>query len=316
LEPVLPDQVIDIDQDAVRGAEMKLGRFSAAGRIFLGIVDGASLTDLSGRIASIPSDMIGLIEAWDEFWPQLGKLKLSSDYEISEVSVLAPIRRPGKIFGIGFNYADHLVEAGVERPVHQVWFAKAATATNGPFGQIQRPLVSSALDYEAELVFVVGKSCRHVSIERANVAIFGYCAGNDVSVRDWQLRTGQHTIGKSFDTHAPFGPYITTADEVDSCDLGIRSFVNGQKRQDSNTKHLIFNCAAQLSHLSQVMTMEPGDIVFTGTPGGVGAAMHPPSYLKAGDRVRVEIDGIGYLENEIVDEIAPEDCLNVRLKVA
>jgi 2-keto-4-pentenoate hydratase/2-oxohepta-3-ene-1,7-dioic acid hydratase in catechol pathway len=217
----------------------------------------------------------------------------------------APVPRPGKILGIGLNYADHIAEAGMQRPEHQLWFAKAVTAVTGPYDPIQRPVVSTKLDYEAELVFVVGQRCRHVPVDRADGAIFGYCAGNDVSVRDWQMRTGQFTLGKSFDTHAPFGPFIVTPDEIDPRNLGIRTFVNGEKRQDSNTKNLIFDCAAQLAHLSQVMTLEPGDVFFTGTPGGVGAAMKPPQFLKAGDRVRVEIDRIGFLENEVVDEVAP-----------
>jgi 2-keto-4-pentenoate hydratase/2-oxohepta-3-ene-1,7-dioic acid hydratase in catechol pathway len=160
------------------------------------------------------------------------------------------------------------------------------------------------LDYEAELVYVIGKRCKHVPLERAHEAIFGYCAGNDISVRDWQTRTKQVTIGKSFDTSAPFGPYIVTPDELDVTNLGIRSFVNGVKRQDSNTRHLIFGCPTQIAYLSQAMTLEPGDIVFTGTPSGVGAMMDPKVWLRPGDKVRVEIDGIGAIENEIEQEVA------------
>ncbi len=159
------------------------------------------------------------------------------------------------------------------------------------------------MDYEAELVFVIGKRCRHVSAADAPGVVFGYCAGNDVSVRDWQFRTPQYMLGKSFDTHAPFGPWIVTADEIgDPHTLGIRSFVNGELRQNSNTKHLIFKVWDQIALVSQAMTLEPGDIVFTGTPGGVGVAMTPPSFLKIGDRVRVEIDRIGAIEATIVPE--------------
>jgi 2-keto-4-pentenoate hydratase/2-oxohepta-3-ene-1,7-dioic acid hydratase in catechol pathway len=284
---------------------MKLATFSAEGSQRLGFVDGDRLTALSDRIHGMPKDMIGLIAAWGELSRKVEAMKPAGDYRLSEVRLLAPVPRPGKILGIGLNYADHIAEAGMKRPEHQLWFAKAVTAVTGPYDPIERPVVSTKLDYEAELVFVVGKRCRHVPVERADGAIFGYCAGNDVSVRDWQMRTGQFTLGKSFDTHAPFGPFIVTPDEIDPRNLGIRTFVNGEKRQDSNTRNLIFDCAEQLSHLSQVMTLEPGDVFFTGTPGGVGAAMKPPQFLKAGDRVRVEIDGIGFLESEVVDEVVP-----------
>ena len=284
---------------------MKLTTFSVAGDRRLGLVDGDRVTTLTDRIPGLPKDMIGLIAGWEELSRTVAAVKPTADYKLSDVKLLAPVPRPGKVLGIGLNYADHIAEAGMKRPEHQLWFAKAVTAVNGPFDPILRPVVSTALDYEAELVFVVGKRCRHMPAERAHEAIFGYCAGNDVSVRDWQMRTGQFTLGKSFDTHAPFGPFIVTADEIDPRSLGIRTFVNGEKRQDSNTKHLIFDCAAQVAHLSQVMTLEPGDVMFTGTPGGVGVAMKPPRFLKAGDHVRVEIDGIGAIESVVEDETLP-----------
>jgi 2-keto-4-pentenoate hydratase/2-oxohepta-3-ene-1,7-dioic acid hydratase in catechol pathway len=154
------------------------------------------------------------------------------------------------------------------------------------------------------MVFIVGKRGRHLSADNAREAIFGYCVGNDVSVRDWQLRTSQFVLGKSFDTHAPFGPWIVTADEIaDPHQLGIRCFVNDEKRQDSNTAQLIFNCYQQIEHLSKVMTLEPGDVIFTGTPGGVGVGFKPPRWLREGDRVRVEIDGLGMLENQVRAEV-------------
>jgi 2-keto-4-pentenoate hydratase/2-oxohepta-3-ene-1,7-dioic acid hydratase in catechol pathway len=284
---------------------MRLATFSVSGNRLLGRVDGDRVTTLSGRIPGLPSDMIGLITSWSELARKVEATPRAVDYKLSDVTLLAPVPRPGKILGIGLNYADHIAEAGMKRPEYQLWFSKATTAVNGPYDPIQRPVVSTKLDYEAELVFVVGKRCRHIPAERADGAIFGYCAGNDVSVRDWQMRTGQFTLGKSFDTHAPFGPFIVTPDEIDPRSLGIRTFVNGEKRQDSNTKNLIFDCAAQVAHLSQVMTLEPGDVFFTGTPGGVGAAMKPPQFLKAGDRVRIEIDGIGFLESEVIDEVVP-----------
>ena len=281
---------------------MRLARFTLGGDPLIGCVVDDGIVSLSTRIVNFPRDMIELIENWSELSGAINALDRRADHKLADVRLLAPVARPGKILCMGLNYADHVLEANLEKPEHQVWFSKAVTTVNGPYDPIERPLVSSALDYEAELVFVVGKRCRHVSPEDAEKVIFGYCMGNDVSVRDWQRRTAQWMMGKTFDTHAPFGPFIVTSDEIDAKNLGIRSFVNGEKRQDSNTSNLIFDCAAQVAHLSQAMTLEPGDVIFTGTPGGVGGLMKPPQFLKAGDRVRVEIDGIGFIENEVVNE--------------
>jgi len=190
-------------------------------------------------------------------------------------------------------------------PPHQIWFTKAVTSINGPFDPIELPIASAQVDYEAELVVIIGNRCKHVPKESAADVVFGYCAGNDVSVRDWQMQTAQWVLGKSFDTHAPIGPWIVTADEIgDPHTMGIRCFVNGERRQNSNTQNLVFNVYEQIAHLSRAMTLEPGDIIFTGTPGGVGLAMRPPQFLKAGDKVRVEIDRIGFIEAEMQPERA------------
>jgi ureidoglycolate lyase len=174
---------------------------------------------------------------------------------------------------------------------------------NAPFGGIHKPVISDQLDYEVELVAVVGKKGRRISAERAPEHVFGYAVGNDVTVRDWQQKTPQWMLGKSFDTHCPFGPGIVTADEVgDPHILGLRSFVNGELRQNSNTRHLVFNVWKQIAELSQAMTLEPGDIIFTGTPGGVGFAFKPPKPLVVGDTVRCEIDKIGAIENRVIAE--------------
>lgn len=281
---------------------MKIARYAIDGRVEIGVTDGSSITSITRRIEKAGSDMIGLIARWDTLRPAVEKLGDAADYAVGDVRLLAPIERPGKIWGIGLNYADHAAEAGLGTPEFQTWFVKASTSVNGPFDPIQLPLASPALDYEAELVLVVGRGGRRIDPAKAMDSLFGYCVGNDVSVRDWQMRTGQFSIGKSFDTHAPFGPWIVTADEIDPLTLPIRSFVNGEPRQQSNTSHLIFGPAEQLAHLSQAMTLEPGDLLYTGTPGGVGAAMKPPLFLKAGDVVRVEIDGIGHIENKVVAE--------------
>jgi 2-keto-4-pentenoate hydratase/2-oxohepta-3-ene-1,7-dioic acid hydratase in catechol pathway len=284
---------------------MKLATFETGGRQRVGIVLDDGLVDLSKAAPDIPRDMRGLIAAWPGVEARMQALTKASaaDFSLSDVHLLAPVPNPTKILAIGQNYADHIAEMGREPPRQQVWFAKLGHAANGPYDPIEKPKASDAIDYEAELVFIIGKRCRHVSKEAAPSVIFGYCVGNDVSVRDWQMATSQFLLGKSFDTHAPFGPWIVTPDEIaDPHTLGIRAFVNGQKRQDSNTRQLIFNIYDQIAHVSQAMTLEPGDVIFTGTPGGVGMAMNPPGYLQAGDTVRVEIDCIGSLEAKVVPE--------------
>jgi ureidoglycolate lyase len=281
---------------------MKIARFSAAGATSLGIVEGQFLTVLTGRVNGLSSDMIELISHWDELEPLVRALPRTADLRVGEVKLLSPVSRPGKVLGIGLNYDDHVAESGLKMPEFQTWFAKAVTSITGPYDSIQMPKASSSLDYEGELVFIVGKGGKHVSKSAADATIFGYCVGDDVSVRDWQFRSGQFTLGKSFDTHAPIGPWIVTADSIDARNLAIRTFVNGEKRQESNTQHLIFDCAAQVAHLTEAMTLEPGDVIFTGTPGGVGIAMKPPKFLAVGDRVRIEIDGIGSIENEVAPE--------------
>jgi ureidoglycolate lyase len=284
---------------------MKLVTFMADGRERVGIVVGDGVVDLSN--GSFPTTMIGLIEVWPKIENEVRRFVAAAKphFSLSQVHLRAPVPRPPKILAIGLNYADHIAETGREKPERQVWFAKMSNAVNGPYDPIQIPRVSNDIDYEAEFVFVIGKRCRHVPKEKAHEVVFGYCAGNDVSVRDWQTATPQWILGKSFDTHAPFGPWIVTPDEVgDPHTLGIRCILNGEVRQNSNTRHLVFNIFDQIAHLSEAMTLEPGDVIFTGTPGGVGMAMKPPGYMKAGDTVRVEIDKIGALEAQLVAEPA------------
>jgi 2-keto-4-pentenoate hydratase/2-oxohepta-3-ene-1,7-dioic acid hydratase in catechol pathway len=223
---------------------------------------------------------------------------------LSEVRLLAPVR-PRKFLAIGLNYADHIAESGMEAPEYPIFFNKQATCVVGPGDDVHMPRVSSLLDYEAELAIVIGTRCRHVPIDRAHEVIAGYTIANDVSVRDWQLRTPTMTMGKSFDTHGPLGPWLVTADELgDPHELGIRTFVNGEQRQDGNTRDMVFNCYQQVAHLSQAFTLEPGDVIATGTPAGVGAAIQPvpDGLLSVGDEVRIEIDGIGELTNSVVEE--------------
>lgn len=282
---------------------MKLATFDIGGAPQLGAVTDGKIVPLNAAAPGLPEDMIGLIAAWPDIAGEVRRVAEAGAgaLPLDQTRLHAPIRRPGKIMAIGLNYADHIAESKMETPSQQVWFCKMPTAANGPYDGIEVPKVSPYLDYEAELVAVIGRGGRHVDKAAAPAAVFGYCCGNDATERLWQHSTPQWVLGKSFDTHAPFGPWITTADEVpDPHALSIRCLVNGEVRQDSNTRHLVFNLWDQIEHLSKAMTLEPGDLIFTGTPGGVGAAMDPRQFLKVGDRVRVEIEGLGALDNPCV----------------
>ena len=277
---------------------MKLVTFTESNSTRVGLAVDDGVIDLSKAEPSLPRDMIGLISAWSVVKGAVAAAKhLNPDYVLNAVTLQAPVPRPSKAMAIGLNYADHIAESNQKTPEEQVWFAKQVNSIHAPFADVQMPKASQLVDYEAELVVVIGQKCKHVPKDKAHEVIFGYTVGNDVTARDWQFKTPQWILGKSFDTHGPIGPWIVTRDELgDPHTLGIRAFVNGEKRQDSNTKHLVFNVFDQIAHLSQAMTLEPGDLIFTGTPGGVGAAMKPPKFLKAGDVMRIEIDRIGAIE--------------------
>ena len=248
--------------------------------------------------------MIDLIRDWDTLKSGLeAKAAAGGGVALSQVKLEAPVPRPGKIFAIGLNYADHIEESKMATPERQVWFTKAQTSVNGPFDPVEIAKGTMTADYEVELVAIIGKGGKHIAAADAPAAIFGYCVGNDVTERMWQHAGPQWSLGKSFDTHAPMGPWIVTADEVgDPHALGLRCFVNGEKRQDSNSRHLVFNIWQQVEHLTVGMTLEPGDVLYTGTPGGVGAAMDPRQFLKTGDVVRCEVDGLGHIEGVMVAE--------------
>lgn len=278
---------------------MKLARFKHGPEIRIGIVLGDEIVE-SGFAGS----MLELIAGWDVFRHQLLTAAESGPRQaLVKAQLCAPLPRPGKIFAIGLNYADHIAESGLTAPERQIWFTKAQSSVNGPFDPILIARNAPFVDYEVELVVVIGKHAKHVAAEQAHRHIFGYCVGNDVTERGWQHASPQWSLGKSFDTHAPLGPWITTADEVDDPhNLEIRCHVNDQLRQSSNTKHLVFNVWKQIEHLSAAMTLEPGDLIFTGTPGGVGAAMNPRQFLKEGDVVRCEIERLGTIEAALANE--------------
>ena len=279
---------------------MKLATYTANGQTRTGIVVGDAIID-----SGVAGTMIDLIRDWDHHKGDLEKKAAAGGgVPLTSVRLEAPVQRPGKIFAIGLNYADHIAESKMETPQRQVWFTKAQTSVNGPYDDIEIAKGTMTNDYEVELVAIIGKGGKHVSADDAAGTIFGYCVGNDVTERMWQHGGPQWSLGKSFDTHAPMGPWIVTADEVgDPHSLGLRCLVNGEQRQNSNTEHLVFNIWSQIEHLSVGMTLEPGDCLFTGTPGGVGAAMDPRQFLQPGDIVRCEIDGLGHIEGTMVAEV-------------
>jgi 2-keto-4-pentenoate hydratase/2-oxohepta-3-ene-1,7-dioic acid hydratase in catechol pathway len=287
---------------------MKLAMIAREGAPFPALIvgdsDGTIATDyieIGRHLPEAPGSLVEIIAQWPNFATPIAELsKLPPDGQVAPAQLASPIARPGKIFAIGLNYADHCEESGQPLPEKQIWFSKASTAINPPFAPIELPAASDSLDYEAELVAVIGKTCRNVPASRWREVVFGYCVGNDVSVREWQIETPQWVLGKSFDRSAPVGPWITTQDEVDPHTLAIRSYVNGELRQDSNTSHLVFKLGDMIEKLSAAMTLEPGDLIFTGTTGGVGMVWNgSPHYLKPGDLSRIEIEGLGVIEAEV-----------------
>jgi 2-keto-4-pentenoate hydratase/2-oxohepta-3-ene-1,7-dioic acid hydratase in catechol pathway len=288
---------------------MRLCRFEADGAAHLGIVEDGRVTDVSDSAPELPAEPAAALDAAGV--KRLAELAESAggSVPLEEVRLLSPAR-PRKYLAIALNYADHIAETGLEAPSVPTFFNKQPTCVVGPGAGIHMPTVSDKLDYEGELAVVIGRRCRHVAVEDAAAVIAGYTVANDVSVRDWQMRAPTMTIGKSFDTHGPLGPWLVTGDELgDPQSLGIRTFVNDDQRQDGSTSEMVFDCFQQVSHLSEAFTLEPGDVIATGTPAGIGAAFDPfpEGFLKVGDVVRIEIDGIGELRNEVVPE--PEGFL-------
>jgi 2-keto-4-pentenoate hydratase/2-oxohepta-3-ene-1,7-dioic acid hydratase in catechol pathway len=280
-------------------------RMADGAAVSASVVDG-EIVDLHAADPGIPAGLTDVLAGGDAMLDRVRAAVASGRARtpVAEAGLAAPVI-PRSFFAIGLNYADHIAESGLPTPEYPVVFGKMPSCVAGPYDDVLRPIVSDQLDYEGELGIVIGTPCKHVPRDRAHEVIAGYVVVNDVSVRDYQLRSQQFTLGKSFDTHGVIGPWIVTGDELDPHALNIRTLVNGQERQNSNTTHLIFDCYAQVELLSSACTLQPGDVIATGTPGGVGIGMSPPSWLVPGDVVRVEIEGIGAVENRIVQEAAP-----------
>jgi 2-keto-4-pentenoate hydratase/2-oxohepta-3-ene-1,7-dioic acid hydratase in catechol pathway len=285
---------------------MKLVTFTEGARTRIGVVEHEEIVDLSVD-SDLPTDMVALLATGEK---GLEAVRLAARkakrFALKSVRVEAPVLNPRKFLGLGGSYKSHLAEVahlGIQPPKFQIWFNKQVTCVNGPYDDIHLPRISDSLDYEGELAIIVGRRCRHVSGAEASRAIAGFTICNDVSVREWQLRAPTHTLGKSFDTHGPIGPWICTPDELsDVNNLSLKTFVNGELRQDGNSSELIYRFDEMLAELSAVFTLEPGDILTTGSPAGVGFVRQPRQYLKVGDVVRVEIEGIGHIQNRVVPE--------------
>lgn len=296
---------------------MRLARFRVGegpvriGRVELGAdagafgsgVEAGTVVDLSG-VPGVGTSMRGLIARLSELREDLEAAD-GERYRLAEVVLEAPVADPQKYLAIGMNYKEHAEEArqaGIPTPENQLWFNKQVSCISAPYDDVEKPGVSEQLDYEIELGVVIGEECRHVAAEDALDVVAGYLMTNDVSVRDWLMkRSPTFTLGKSFDTHGPIGPWLTTADEIaDPHDLRMVLTVNGEVRQDWRTDDMIYDIRAQIAELTTVMTLMPGDILATGTPAGIGAPTG--SFLRPGDVVRAEIEGLGFIENVVVEE--------------
>jgi 2-keto-4-pentenoate hydratase/2-oxohepta-3-ene-1,7-dioic acid hydratase in catechol pathway len=287
---------------------MKLMMFEQANTARLGVVDGDKVIDVAACDASLPPTMLALINSGADALARVAAAAADAApdavHKLADLTPALPIARPGKFVCVGLNYAAHAREGGHDIPEYPALFVRWPSSLVAASAPVIRPNVSEKLDYEVELTIVIGKGGRHISEDAALDHVFGYTLFNDVSVRDYQRKGQQWTPGKNFDGTGPFGPVVVTPDELPAGASGLRitSRVNGETRQDSNTSDMIFSTQRIISILSEFMTLEPGDVIATGTPSGVAHAMKPPGWMKPGDTVEVEVEGIGVLSNPVVAE--------------
>lgn len=289
---------------------MRLLRYELDGRVVIGALVDGRVIDIPALAPDLPTSIRGLLEGGEAMLADLRRRlnTASGGVALEAVRLLAPIPDPRKFLGIGFNYSSHVEEVrkkghAIPDLTNQVWFNKQVSCIIGPSEPMHLPAQSDQFDYEGEMAIVIGRRCRRVAREDARKVIAGYMICNDAAVRDWQLKAPTATLGKSFDTHGPTGPWLTTADEIaDPENLSIRTWIDDELRQDGSTSELVNRIDDMIAYLTQVFTLEPGDILSTGSPAGVGAAQTPVSYLKVGQRVRIEIEGLGALDNPVIAE--------------
>ncbi|MGH3987694.1 MAG: fumarylacetoacetate hydrolase family protein [Actinomycetes bacterium] len=288
---------------------MRLLSFHAADGLRLGIRTDSGILDVreaaQGAGLPAPDSVQGVITGGPQALEQLERVLATGGATVpeSEINYGPPVPEPSKIICVGANYLKHAQEAGLPIPEHPIYFAKFTNSLAGHRDDVTVPVVTKKCDYEVELVAVIGRSAHRVAPDEALDHVFGYATGNDLSARDLQMRSNQWTYGKAIDGFAPLGPHLVTADEVpDPQDLDLNCWVNGELRQSSNTADMIFSVADLVSDLSQVMTLEPGDVVYTGTPEGVAMGMPEPGWLQPGDEVACEVQGLGRLITYLVPD--------------
>jgi acylpyruvate hydrolase len=284
---------------------MRFLNFKQDGRKGMAVADGAQFRGLFATDAGFPGDLQSLLAQGPEALKRAAEaLRQGPVIDLTLIAYLPPLENPGRIFCIGLNYVDHSVESGFAIPTYPAIFSRFAASMIGHGAPIVRPKVSTQLDYEGELVAVIGKAGRYIAQDQALDHVAGYSICNDASIRDYQLKSAQWTIGKNFDNTGPFGPDFVTSDELPpgAAGLKIQTRLNGAVVQDASTSSLIFDVATLVSLLSEAVCLQPGDVIVTGTPSGVGLARKPPLFMKHGDVCEVEIEGIGVLRNPVVDE--------------
>jgi 2-keto-4-pentenoate hydratase/2-oxohepta-3-ene-1,7-dioic acid hydratase in catechol pathway len=287
---------------------MRFARFTDHGRLGLAVANADNkFRGLTSADAGYPGDLDELIAQGEGALRKAGHaLSAARLLDLTAVTLLPPLRNPGKIICIGLNYVDHSNETGFQQPDYPMVFSRFVSTLIGHGATIERPRISEQLDYEGEFVVVIGRGGKHITKEDALKHVIGYSLFNDVSVRDYQRRTAQWTVGKNFDASGPFGPYLATADEFPPGCKGLRlqTRLNGAVVQDANTNDLVFDVVTLIATLSDAFTLEPGDIIVTGTSAGVGGARKPPLWMKNGDVVEIELEGFGVLRNVVGDEPA------------
>ncbi|WP_029528083.1 fumarylacetoacetate hydrolase family protein [Polaromonas glacialis] len=284
---------------------MRFLNFKQGSQPGMAVADGAQFRGLFSSDAGFPGDLQSLLAQGPQALQEAAEaLRQGPVIDLDTITYLPPLENPGRIFCIGLNYVDHSVESGFAVPTYPAIFSRFAASMTGHGEPIVRPKVSTQLDYEGELVAVIGKAGRYITKEQALDHVAGYSICNDASIRDYQFKSAQWTIGKNFDDTGPFGPHFVTSDELPpgAAGLKIQTRLNGVVVQDASTSSLIFDVATLVSLLSEAVCLQPGDVIVTGTPSGVGLARKPPLFMKHGDVCEVEIEGLGILRNPVVDE--------------